>query len=1145
MFRNDIAHEEIQINSNIQIQAVTITAGRKFTLCSIYLPPQRKVDKTDLDNIISQLTGTYMLLGDFNAHHTLWGGRNINHKGKEIEDLLNRHQLVVLNDKSPTYIHPGFGTLSTLDLAICDPTLALDFSFNVSSDLYGSDHYPVLLKSTSSNSNTKIPHWNFRKADWAKFEILCENRITEDMDIDSFTMELQKITEESIPKSSSTKQKPRYPWFNEDCKEAIKSRRKALDYFKKYPSGTNLLKYKAAYAKARRTIRRAKRQSWSEYVSMLNSRTPIKKTWDMVRKISGKFSSSPVKYLETEHGKATSNKDIADALGSAFAKNSSTANYTDKFKNFKQQAERKKITFNTKEEEEYNTPFSLEELEESLSGAKDTAAGPDDIHYNLIKRLPKITKEKLLLLYNNIYSGKEAFPTEWRKAVVIPFPKPGKDPLKPNSYRPIALTSCMCKIMERMVNNRLVYYLEKNEIITPYQAGFRKNRSTNDQLVRFETLLRDAFIKNDHVVSIFFDLEKAYDTTWKYGILKDMHENGLRGNLPLFIENFLRDREFNVRVGTTASDGFIQEMGVPQGSILSPTLFSLKINSIVKCLSNNIDPSLYVDDFLISYQSKNLNAIERKLQLCLKKLETWCNENGFKFSPTKTVCVHFTKARKIQPDPELYLNGNKIPVVTEAKFLGVIFDKKLTFLPHIKYLKDKCLKALNLLKVVSRTNWGGDRKVLLRLYRSLIRSKLDYGCIVYGSARKSYLKILDPIANQGLRLALGAFRTSPIESLLTEADEPTLKQRREKLSIQYAIKIAAHPDNPTFESVFHPQLINLYEANERNIFPFGLRIKPLLQEIGFELENTIKETISITPPWIHTPPNINFEMSKLKKSDTAEDVYISKFLEIKEKYPNYHHIYTDGSKTDEAVSAAAVTAKRCLSEAHNKDSSIYSAELRALELALTHITNSRHKNYVVFSDSKSSLQALQNLWSNHPLVRRVLDLHSLLCRLNKNVVFCWLPSHVGIRGNEAADRAAKEALTLPVTVASVPASDCKPKANKYIRDIRKNNWDEIQNNKLKDKFPDLTKHFQPHCNNRRDEVVLTRLRLGHSRLTHSFIFEKEPPPECIGCNAPFTIKHILLECIDFADTRKNYFNCTDLYTLFKGPMQGEILQKSL
>ncbi len=145
--------------------------------------------------------------------------------------------------------------------------------------------------------------------------------------------------------------------------------------------------------------------------------------------------------------------------------------------------------------------------------------------------------------------------------------------------------------------------------------------------------------------------------------------------------------------------------------------------------------------------------------------------------------MHFTKSRKVYPEPELYLKGTKVPVKSEVKFLGVIFDKKLTFVPHIKYLKDKCLKALNLLKVVSRTDWGGDRKTLLHLYRSLIRSKLDYGSLVYGSARKSVIQMLDPVAHLGLRLALGAYKTFPKESLYTEAGEPPLNLRREKLAI--------------------------------------------------------------------------------------------------------------------------------------------------------------------------------------------------------------------------------------------------------------------------------------------------------------------------------------------------------------------------
>ena len=133
--------------------------------------------------------------------------------------------------------------------------------------------------------------------------------------------------------------------------------------------------------------------------------------------------------------------------------------------------------------------------------------------------------------------------------------------------------------------------------------------------------------------------------------------------------------------------------------------------------------------------------------------------------------------------------------------MGLLFDKKLSFIPHIKALKAKCLKALDVLKVLSNTNWGGDRSVLLNLYRSLVRSKLDYGSSVYGSARKSYLKCLDTIHHQGLRLALGAFRTSPVESLYAESNEPSLYTRREKLSLQYTTKLAANSRNPAYNCV--------------------------------------------------------------------------------------------------------------------------------------------------------------------------------------------------------------------------------------------------------------------------------------------------------------------------------------------------------
>ena len=138
-----------------------------------------------------------------------------------------------------------------------------------------------------------------------------------------------------------------------------------------------------------------------------------------------------------------------------------------------------------------------------------------------------------------------------------------------------------------------------------------------------------------------------------------------------------------------------------------------------------------------------MRTIERKLQQCINRIEDWATSNGFKFSKSKTQCVHFCKLRKVYNDPVLYLYGSPIPVVEESKFLGVIFDRKLSFIPHIRYIKAKYLRALNLLKVLSHTSWGADRFTHLHLYRSLVRSKLDYGSIVYGSARKFYLQILE------------------------------------------------------------------------------------------------------------------------------------------------------------------------------------------------------------------------------------------------------------------------------------------------------------------------------------------------------------------------------------------------------------------
>jgi ribonuclease HI len=947
--------------------------------------------------------------------------------------------------------------------------------------------------------------------------------------VNAFTIELLKIAEICIPKSSTDPKKPYYPWFNKECFETIKERRKAYNIFKKFPTQSNFINYKQKYAKARRIIRQAKKESWKKYVSKLSHKTSAKQVWQMIRKISGKFKSSPTKFLETTAGVASSPKDIADTLGAAFAKNSSTANYTDKFKEFKAKAEKISVGFKSNNREHYNRPITVQELDTALRKAKNSSTGPDEVHYQILKHLPNTCKNTMVALFNHLWET-DSFPSSWREATVIPIPKPGKDTTQPNNYRPIALTSCLCKTMERIINDRLVWYLEDNNILSEYQAGFRQGRNTTDQLVRLETSIREAFAKKEHLIGIFFDLEKAYDTTWKYGIQKDLYDSGLRGHLPTFISNFLQDRTFKVRFGSTLSDTFTQEMGAPQGSILSPTLFILKMNSITKCLSTNINCSLYVDDLLITCQSKNFQLAEQKIQECLRKLETWCNENGFKFSSTKTNCVHFTNMKNSGLEPNLILNGHKIPVEKETKFLGVIFDSKLSFIPHIEYVKKKCQKALNLLRVVSHREWGGDREVLLRLYRALVRSKLDYGAVVYSSARKSYLRRLDTIANQGLRLALVAFRTSPSVSLHAEAGELPLHLRRQKLCLQYALRISANFQNPTYSVLFRQTQTQIYQTKRSCIPPLSIRIKPLLDKLEFSVKDIDRHKQKI-PPYEITAPEVRFDLAKYRKEETPPEVYKAKFGEIRETYGEYESIYTDGSREDDRVAAAAVTKDVIYTNRLSNYSSIYTAEARAIEMAIDHAIKSNKEHFIVYSDSKSVLQGILQTKPRNPRVTRIVEKLQYARFKGKKIVFCWIPSHIGIRGNEEADMAAKETLGYQTASSITVASDMRRRINEVLNNSWQSEWDLLVNNKLRQVLPVLKENNILRNLNRKDLTVYTRLRIGHSYITHCYLLKDDPPPYCVGCDEPITVKHILTNCAEFNHIRCKHYSLDTLESI--------------
>ena len=1145
IINNKIPQSEIHLNTTLQAVAISATLHRTITICSIYLPPNEPINNNEIENLIQQLPKPFILMGDFNSHNIIWGSKDTNQKGKQVEDLINRNNLCLHNNnKSYTYLHPASGSYSSIDLTLCDPSIYLDYSWKVHDDTCGSDHFPIILEHSGPNLNDRIPCWNLKKAKWEDFKNLCisqlipENNINDEDHINYFTKTLFDIATKCIPKTSTSTTNKK-PWFNDECKKAIRLRKAALRKFNNQPTRGNLNYFKIHRARARRDIKQAKRTSWRNYVNKLNSFTKSKKVWDMIRKISGKNRSNPLKHLSKENTKVTNKQSIANLLAETFSNNSSSKHYSKQFQKIKRTKEKTKLKFKSNNSEDYNKPFTLSELTDSILKSHNTAVGPDEIHYEFLKKLPEVSLNYLLNIFNDSWVDGKC-PDIWKQATVIPIPKQGKDNTDPKNYRPIALTSCLCKTLERMINNRLTWFLETNGLITDFQCGFRNKRGTMDHLVRLETFVREAFIKKEHLTAVFFDLEKAYDTTWKHGIIKDLHDLGLKGRLPNFIKNFLSNRQFNVRVGSTLSDLQDQEEGVPQGSILSVTLFSIKINNIVKNLNPGVDCSLYVDDFIICYRSKHIHTIERQLQQCLNKLHTWTTENGFKFSKTKTQCMHFCQLRKLHLDPVLKLDGVEIPVVDEYKFLGIIFDKKLSFIPHLKYLKTKCNKALQLLRVVAHTDWGADRKVLLRLYRSLIRSKLDYGCFIYGSARKSYLKTLESIHHQGLRIVLGAFRTSPVESLYTETNEAPLELRREKLALQYYLKLKSCPSNPAFECTFNPKYKPLFSRKENVIKTFGLRMETILEESEIPIDNIHESIISENPPWTLKQPKVILDLTNTPKTNTQPAIFLEKFEDIKNNYNDFTHIYTDGSKDNDKTGCAAVLDDTISKQRIPNDASIFSAEIKGIDIALDLVAESLNEKFIIFSDSLSVLISIKNRKQDNPLIIKLLNKHNSLSNF-KTIHYCWIPSHIGIRGNEKADCAAKNALTQNIDDMKIPYTDFKPAVNKYILNKWQQRWNENGYNKLFSIKPILGEWQPGFRKSRKEEVILSRLRIGHTKLTHSFIFDRDEQPECMACQTFYTVKHFLIECGDLTLARQEFYNVNNIKELFDNVSVSDIL----
>ena len=959
----------------------------KLVISSVYHDKHLPVWPDYLDQLVIYCRRKHfklLLASDANSHSTVWGCKYNDGRGFTIEQNCMTHNLTICNQgDKPTYDDSIFRQTKVRkdipDITISNsPDLISDWE--VSDEPSMSDHKIITYSIKNVEKSSETMRRNFKNTNWNDIakdirKVVPEN-ITEywsEHKLESACQQLTQVLKDSLDiHAPLTPPSKRYEyWWNPACSAAKKKCQKAERIAKTKKTDALRMEAREALREYKKLCWKSKGEAWKRFISEIDSIPEMGKVTKIMRRLHEK---------DVELGLVKDKDDILcetkqQSLELLMSEHFPNCTFIDSPQEIDKPPD--KLRHVKRQSYKWITRERFRLAVNNFSPGK--APGIDEWRAEILQYLDNDTIDYIIELFSASIAL-HYVPLDWRRTCVKFLSKPGKtDYTAKNSFRPISLMSVLFKTLERLS----YWHIEETALHNkPYHASqyaFRKGSGCENALSDLVNTIEKATHKGQYCLLVNTDIAGAFNNVSYDAILTAMKKRGIDDNIINWFKFFLTNRTCEAQLGDTKIY-CTTDCGCPQGGIKSGMVWNLiydpQLEEFDKPIHKRVTAKGFADDGSLTVTGGNIKELYKVMQRALDAAQQWATDCGLKYCPAKCNAMLFTNKRKVEELPKLRLNGQIIPQVKTARILGVIFDTKMSWKPHINQKIDKCKAILMKIKPILNKHWSPNAIYNKWLYTSVIIPILTYGSVVWErvSDDKNIQKKLVKLQRLGLTGIANARHSTPTAALELIYDVPPLhlqiKQRAQETYLRLGELRHDVWSYPRIKKQGH------------------------LERLRSSLPN-LRTDDTMTPR-----PNRN------RKYQVIIDTSLKDFPETEGLL-----LFTDGSKNKEKTGCGVLLSDERYSE-RLPDRTIFQAEIRAIQLACEHILSKdiKQTKITIHVDSQSALNSLKAPYMKSKLVGNTINLLNAIGAEN-NLTLRWIKAHNSNNttpsGNDIADELAR------------------------------------------------------------------------------------------------------------------------------------------